>query len=121
MSDWDNSRVRAAMKEDMEKLKNPNREYVIVCNRHKGIAGALLFWGIKTKDEQQQRSFGGYTSDLNGCERYTKDELNTSSLNDFPIYGEDFNPDKWRKQGDFAIRIEQLKELGYRPMLIYYR
>ena len=30
-----------------------DREYIIVCNEHKGVfAGALLFWGHKTEDNE---------------------------------------------------------------------
>lgn len=46
-----------------------NRNYVVICNRYKGIGGSLLFWGRKTKDDDE-RSFGGYTSDFNECEKY---------------------------------------------------
>lgn len=91
------------------------RDYVIVCNRYKGLAGSLLFWGIHTEDNEE-RSFGGYTSDLNNCEKYALGEFKED---EFPIY--EGNKDKWEKYQDFAIRIDQLKELGYRPMLIYYR
>lgn len=51
------------------------REYVIVCNEHKGLfAGCLLFWGERTADGEK-RSFGGYTSNLDACERYTLEEV----------------------------------------------
>lgn len=52
------------------------------------------------------------------CEVYGIDEINRK---DFPVYGEDVHPEEWRKQDDFSIRINQLEELGYKPMLIYYR
>lgn len=93
------------------------REYVIVCNRHKGIAGSLNFWGVRTPNGEK-RSFGGYTSNLEECEIYNIAEIDRK---EYPVYDEDFKPDEWRKQQDFAIRITQLEELGYRPMLIYYR
>ena len=32
-----------------------DREYIIVCNEHKGVfAGALLFWGHKTEDNEKK-------------------------------------------------------------------
>lgn len=96
------------------------RNYVIVCNEHKGIGGSLLFWGNKTDDNAEKRSFGGYTSDFNACEKYTLEEINNSDYK-FPIYGKDCNHDNFRKFEDFIIEISRLKGLGYRPMLIYYR
>lgn len=52
-----------------------NRKYMIATARHKGIVdNALLFWGHRTSDNER-RSFGGYTVDVNKSERYTKEEL----------------------------------------------
>lgn len=96
-----------------------DRKYVIVCNRYKGIAGSLLFWGNRTEDKEN-RSFGGYTSDFDNCERYTLEELEKSDYN-FPVYGRNLNHDNFMKTDDFAIEISRLKRLGYRPMLIYYK
>jgi hypothetical protein len=95
------------------------RNYVIVCNIYKGIAGSLLFWGTHTEDDKK-RSFGGYTSDLNNCEKYTLKEIKNSEYG-FPVYGQEINHDNYRKVDNFAIKIRRLKALGYRPMLIYYR
>ncbi|KHD34109.1 hypothetical protein NL50_17975 [Clostridium acetobutylicum] len=95
------------------------REYVIVCNRHAGVDGSLLFWGHKT-EASGKRSFGGYTSNFNNCEKYTIEELQNSGYN-FPVYGEQLNRSNWKKADDFIIKISSLKDLGYRPMLIYYR
>lgn len=102
-----------------ENTETQKRNYVIVCNRYKGIAGALLFWGEKTNDDEP-RSFGGYTSDFNKCEKYTADEIKQSGYG-FPFYGIDISHDNYRKVEDFAIEISRLKALGYRQMLIYYR
>ncbi|WP_265575175.1 hypothetical protein [Clostridium botulinum] len=96
------------------------RNYVVVCNRYKGIGGSLLFWGNKTEDNAKRRSFGGYGSNFNECEKYTLQEIKKSGYN-FPIYGKDINHDNYMKVEDFAIEISRLKRLGYRPMLIYYR
>lgn len=95
------------------------RDYVIVCTRHRCIPGTLLFWGSYTEDEKE-RSFGGYTSDFNACEKYTKEEGENSGYN-FPFYGtRQCNKSNWRKKEDFYIRIDQLEELGCRPMKVYY-
>jgi hypothetical protein len=96
-----------------------NRNYIVVCNRHKGLAGSLLFWGEYTKTGNK-RSFGGYTSDFNACEKYTLEEVDNSGYR-FPVYGRDCNHDNYMKFEDFAIEIRRLKRLGYRPMLVYYR
>ena len=49
-----------------------DRRYVIVCNEHSGMfRGTLLFWGSRTEDGQE-RSFGGYTSDIDNCEIYSE-------------------------------------------------
>lgn len=95
------------------------RNYVVVCNRYKGIGGSLLFWGCLTKDEDK-RSFGGYTSDFDGCEKYTLEEIKLSDYN-FPVFGEEVHSDNYRSYDDFAIEISRLKSLRYRPMMIYYR
>lgn len=96
------------------------RDYVIVCTRHKGIGGALLFWGTHTEDEYK-RCFGGYTNDFDKCEKYTKEECVNNGYR-FPFYGtRQCHKGNWRKKDDFCIRIDQLSELGYRAMTIYYR
>ena len=64
-----------------------DREYIIVCNEHKGVfAGTLLFWGHKTEDNEK-RSFGGYTSDIDKCEMYTLKEIEEKNYR-FPVYEE---------------------------------
>ena len=52
------------------------RNYVICSTRHKSMFGGfvMLFWGSRTKDNEE-RSFGGYTSDIEKCENYTLEEL----------------------------------------------
>lgn len=95
------------------------RDYVIVCNRHKSIYGGLLFWGLKTKDEEK-RSFGGYTGDINSCERYTLEEATNNGYN-FPVYGKGCNHDNFKQFDDFIIEIKRLERLGYKPITIYAR
>jgi hypothetical protein len=81
------------------------RDYVVVCVRH--MRGSeLMFWGGYTKDNEK-RSFGGYTTDLDRCERYTEQEINNSSYN-FPFYNKNM---AWKKEEDFAIKISELKEI----------
>lgn len=88
------------------------REYVIVCNEHSGYyPGALLFWGEYTAD-LEKRSFGGYTSDLDKCERYTLDEIRDNVYH-FPIYDGRMTKKSFKQYRDVAIKVEQLKDLGY--------
>lgn len=94
----------------------PEREYVIICNRYQGVGGALLFWGKRTEDDAQGRSFGGYTSDLNTCELYTREEIENSAYK-MPFF---VARDNYRSYDDVAIRVKQLKALG-REMRIIYR
>ena len=62
-----------------------DRRYVIVCNEHSGMfRGTLLFWGSRT-EEGQERSFGGYTSDIDNCEIYSENEVKEKGYY-FPKY-----------------------------------
>lgn len=90
------------------------REYVVICNRYRGIAGSLLFWGSHTENHEK-RSFGGYTSDLDSCERYTKEEIENSSYK-FRFY---VSKDNYKKFDDIAIKVKQLKRLGTKMTIIY--
>lgn len=98
-----------------------DREYVIVCNEHKGMfAGALLFWGHKTEDNEK-RSFGGYTSDIDNCEMYTLKEIEEKNYH-FPIYNEEMSFYEFLKLDDVIIKKSDLlkfKEL--RTMKIVYK
>lgn len=89
------------------------RDYVIVCNEHSGYyPGVLLFWGHFTQDKAECRSFGGYTSDLDRCERYALEEIQRSGF-EFPVYDGRMTAQSFRNHQDIAIKIDQLKELGY--------
>lgn len=89
------------------------REYVIACNEHNEFCiGAMLFWGEHTPDNAERRSFGGYTSDLDRCERYTLEEIQRSGHN-FPVYDGHMTNRCFHQHRDVAIKINQLEELGY--------
>lgn len=84
-----------------------DREYIIVCNKHKSnFRGALLFWGHKTEDNEK-RSFGGYTSDINGCEMYTLKEIEEKHYH-FPVYKNDMSFDDFLKLDDVIIKKSDL-------------
>ena len=69
--------VLSNIEEEIERLKLRNhipdkeyqplkRDYVLVSR--KWSQATLVFWGSFTKDDNK-RSFGGYTNDINVCER----------------------------------------------------
>lgn len=95
------------------------RKYVIVCNQHSGMwRGTLLFWGHRTKDDED-RSFGGYTSDIDECERYSIEELKEKGYH-FPKYHEGMAWDEFRGYEDIVVEPECLEKLGYKQMKVCY-
>lgn len=89
------------------------REYVVVCNEHGGyFPGCLLFWGEHTEDDAARRSFGGYTSDLDRCEKYTLEEIKNSGFG-FPLYDGRMTKKSFLKHRDVAIKMSHLNLLGY--------
>lgn len=97
-----------------------NRDYVIVCNKYKSMwNGCLLFWGHLT-DDKESRSFGGYTSDIEKCEKYTLEEIQNNYYT-FPIYDEEvMDRIDFLNCEDIVITIPQLIELGFRTMKVMY-
>ena len=96
-----------------------NRDYVIVCNEHNSMwNGCLLFWGHHTKDNEN-RSFGGYTSDIEKCERYTLEEIRDKNYH-FPVYDKRMSTFSFRKHDDVIIKLSQLEKLGYAKMTVMY-
>lgn len=68
--------------------------------------------GEKTPDEAEKRSFGEYTSDLDKCEKYTLEEIQKSG-NEIFIYDGLMTNKSFKQHRDVAIKISQLRELGY--------
>lgn len=99
---------------------NTNREYVIVCNKHKAMfPGCLLFWGHKTNDDEK-RSFGGYTSDIEKCERYSIEDLEKCDYN-FPLYNGENEAD-FKKIDDVIIKVDDLLAFDWlKTMTVVYR
>ena len=82
-----------------------NREYVIVSIEHSGQSD-LAFWGLKTEDFEE-RSFCGYTYDIDGCEKYTKEEIESHLSHQMPFFkGESYLD--LLKYRDFAIKVDDL-------------
>ena len=100
---------------------NSNREYIIVCNRHEAMfPTCLLFWGCKTKDKELRRSFGGYTTNINKCERYSLEELQEENLK-IPFYNGE-NEYDFKQMDDVIIKIEDLLNFSWlKTMTVAYK
>lgn len=97
-----------------------DRKYVIVCNEHSGNwAGCLLFWGQLT-DDGEKRSFGGYTTGIDRCERYTMDEIVAWSTN-FAVYKPGMTLAEFKSHRDIIVEPENLGRLGLKTMTVWYR
>lgn len=108
---WNKERDPAM--EDME------RKYVIACNEHSGNwPGTLLFWGHRTQDAEE-RSFGGYTSDIDGCEIYSEIEIKKKGYH-FHKYQEGMTWEEFRKCDDIVIEPKYLEKLGYKQIKVWY-
>lgn len=100
---------------------SPERQYVIVCNKHSGNwAGCVLFWGSLTEDHEK-RSFGGYTTGVDRCERYTMDEILSFSSDMFTEYRPGMTWQEFRACENVIIQPACLEDLGLSTMKIWYR
>lgn len=100
-----------------------NRDYVIISD-HKSIFGDSipLFWGRRTEADEQ-RCYGGYTSNVEYCEKYTKEELESNSYR-FAFYGGGGLGEylKLIKIGQpFNIKISELEEIGFKKITVMQR
>lgn len=95
-----------------------DRKYVIVSNEHPAWPkGALLFWGRHTEDDQQ-RSFGGYTTRFDQCEKYTRAEIEQwrgSHRAEYPFFDEisPTCPHDFMKHNEVVCTLEELNSLGW--------
>lgn len=101
-----------------------NRKYMIATKRHEGlIREALLFWGYLTEDNEE-RSFGGYTVDINKCEKYTREELEqyrkTECYDEKDMLFLDETEKPWwqLKNYDLLVTMEDLEKIGYRKFTV---
>lgn len=95
------------------------RKYVIVCNEHSGNwPGVLLFWGHRTQDNEI-RSFGGYTSNIDGCELYSDREIKEKGYY-FPRFREGMTFEEFRGYDDVVIEPSHLEDLGYKQIKVCY-
>lgn len=74
--------------------------------------GTLMFWGTISEDDNQ-RSFGGYTDDINTCERYTFEEARSERVSHYNYNDETLtelmNIDR---DGTWIVHIKDLRNLG---------
>lgn len=94
------------------------RKYVIVNNEYTTWPkGSLLFWGHYTEDDQQ-RSFGGYTTRFDQCEKYTRTEVErwrAAAVDHYPFFDE-IKPTcagDFLKYEDVVCTLEDLHSLGW--------
>lgn len=87
---------RKGYEEAMEKFEDKedisaSREYVIVSPKHSNFpfSGALVYWGHLSADNEK-RSFGGYTFNLDKCERYTLKEVLDKRKDLYLYHGESY-------------------------------
>lgn len=98
--------------------KTKEREYVIARNPSNSKR-SLLFWGHKTGNGEQ-RSFGGYTDNLDGCEWYTLDEIESKNYH-FPVYDDTMSneeAEKYLAESNLIIKPEDLEKLGYMQKVV---
>lgn len=98
---------------------NDERRYVLLSVKW-CVNGSLVFWGTRTADKEK-RSFGGYTNDLNQCERYTFDEANnerhTHHHYKCETIEELMNIDR---EGTWIVDVDHLDNLGRKSLVFHY-
>lgn len=118
--------VLSNIEEEIDRLRERNhipdkeyqplkRDYVLVSR--KWSKSTLVFWGSYTKDNKE-RSFGGYTDDINSCERYTLEEITSESSRFLPF---DLNQFWNRSNSDetFYVTIEELEKQFRKPITAF--
>lgn len=93
---------------------NNRREYVLLSWKWSYNKDILMFWGSQTEDDEK-RSFGGYTMDVEGCEKYTKEELVKAHhrfWNGQKMYELDTDQ-------SYAIKLSDLHKFGRKKTIIY--
>lgn len=95
------------------------REYVLVSVKWSKEEGYLMFWGTQTPDDAARRSYGGYTMDLETCEKYTFAEATKRS--DCPEWkGQSFHQlKKENSDGTWAVKISDLHHFGTKKTIIW--
>lgn len=80
--------------------------------------GHCLFWG-RLPDDNEKRSYSGYTMDLNECERYTREEA-FFSKDIYEYNGERFGELVQKdSDGTLAITLNDLSKLGQKKTILW--
>ena len=91
-----------------------------MCNEHKAmLKDTLLFWGSLT-DDNAKRSFGGYTCQIDKCERYTRQELEEwrgELKKEYPFFDELKKATDFFKSDEVLISIDDLKKQALLPRI----
>lgn len=89
-----------------------NREWVLASNKHRNNT-LLQFWGEHTEDEEK-RSYGGYYTDFDRCEKYTTEEKETGSGCMYPTLDSSASGYALSHTEHFWIKISELDKLTER-------
>lgn len=86
------------------------RKYLIVCNEHnKSHDDFMTFWGHRTEDNEK-RSFDGYTYNLLECELYSLEDLEDLKI---PIADNTISKEDFYKLNDLIISKDDLFNLKW--------
>ena len=88
--------------------KSLNREWVLASNKHRRN-DILQFWGEYTSDEGP-RSYAGYYTDVNRCEKYTTEEKKACER-DYPTLDSSASYYELSSTEHFWIKLSELDKL----------
>lgn len=86
------------------------RIWVLASNKHRQD-DLLQFWGSYTPDEEE-RSYGGYYTDFDKCEKYTTEEKETGFGSHYPTLDSNSGAYKLCSTEHFWIKISELEKLS---------
>lgn len=92
-----------------------DREYVLLSWKWCWNKDHLVFWGHQTKDGEE-RSYGGYTMDLDTCEKYTEEELVKERHKFWKPHWRLFDLDR---SESYAVKLSDLHKFGQKKTIIY--
>lgn len=96
-----------------------SREYVKVSQKHSFVKGYILFWGSYTEDDEE-RSYGGYTNDFNTCEKYSKEDLE-KDYREHPYFEDMTSAEVLTFDQTFNIKISDLSKLANKRVIYEYK
>jgi hypothetical protein len=90
------------------------REYVLVSWKWSWKKDHLVFWGKETRFEEP-RSYGGYTMDLNSCEKYTSEDI----TNKGHVFWNNQKPHELDRSESYAVKISDLHNFGKTKTIVW--